>query len=201
MNSERLQKEYNKQYKKFIDGFEIVTLEADDCDQHGIMYWAECKNGIGAREWDIEGIKQNQIKYFKKKIIDEGIVSKSKQIYFIDPFEYFFKDNIKIISDEEYDKSVTNMPQLEKMLEKYINYLSVEYKKIDHGKKWYSNSCKLNRKFDSIRQCILTSPLMMKNTLQYYLKYDDYQKLEKDFKENKDLIKLTDEEIEIWNSA
>lgn len=42
---------------------------------------------------------------------------------------------------------------------------------------------------------------MMKNTLQYYLKYDDYQKLEKDFKENKDLIKLTDEEIDIWNSV
>lgn len=114
MNSERLQKEYNKQYKNFIDGFEIVALEADDCDEHGIMYWAECKNGIAAREWDIEGIKQNHIKYFKKKIIDEGIVSKSKQIYFIDPFEYFFKDKIKIISDEEYDKSVTNMPKLEK---------------------------------------------------------------------------------------
>ena len=46
MNSQRLQKEYDKQYKKFIDGYEIVFLEADDCDEHGIMYWAECKNGI-----------------------------------------------------------------------------------------------------------------------------------------------------------
>ena len=69
MNSQRLQKEYDKQYKKFIDGYEIVFLEADDCDKHGIMYWAECKNGIGGREWDIDKIKLNHIKDFKKKII------------------------------------------------------------------------------------------------------------------------------------
>ena len=201
MNSERLQKEYDKQFQKFIDGYEIIFLEADDCDEQGIMYWAECKNGVGAREWNIEEIKKNDIKNFKKKIIDEGIVSKSKQIYYINPFEYFFKDKIEIISYEEYDESMKNRHKLESILDKYINYLGDEYKKVEHGNKWYSNSCKLSKKINSIRQCILTSPFMMKRTLQYNLKYDDYKKLEKDFKENKNLIKLTDEEIELWNSV
>ena len=164
------------------------------------MYWAECKNGIGGREWDIDKIKLNHIKDFKKKIIEEGIVSKSKQIYFINPFKYYFKNEIEIISDDKYDESISNKPKLEGILDKYIKFLCIEYRKIDHGKKWYTNSCKLEKKINLIKQCILTSPFMMKMTLQYNLNYNDYEKLEKDFKEKKDLIKLTDEEITIWNS-
>lgn len=201
MNSQRLQKEYDKQYQKFIDGYEIVFLEADDCDEQGIMYWAECKNGVGSREWNIKEIKKNDIKNFKKKIIEEGIVSKSKQIYYINPFKYYFKNEIEIISDEEYDESMKNKSKLEVILYKYINYLSDEYKKVDHGKKWYTNSCKLNKNINLIKQSILTNLFMMKRTLQYNLNYKDYEKLEKDFKEKKNLIKLTEEEIVIWNSA
>ena len=57
----------------------------------------------------------------------------------------------------------------------------------------------IRKKINLIKQCILTSPFMMKMTLQYNLNYNDYEKLEKILKK-KDLIKLTDEEITIWNS-
>ena len=41
-----------------------------------------------------------------------------------------------------------NRHKLESILDKYINYLGDEYKKVEHGNKWCSNSCKLSKKFN-----------------------------------------------------
>jgi hypothetical protein len=196
MNNERLQKIYDKQYQKFIDGYEIVLLEADDCDELGVMYWAVCKNGIGSREWDIDYIKEEDIISYKKKIAEEGIIDpKSKQIYFINPSKYFFSNKIEIISYEEYDKMMELKPELEILLDKYITFLNEEYKQENHGNKWFSESLKLSKTIKKIKDSVLTSVDMMKKTLSWNLGYNKYQKIEEDFK-NK--IELTERESELW---
>lgn len=196
MNSSKLQEIYDKRFQFFLDGYEIVELEADDCDAYGIMYWALCKNGVGAREWNINHLKKEGIKEYKKEVVENSIRVMGTT-YYVNPEKYYFGNSIiEIISEEDFLKMWSDKDILQNILDRYMKFLSDENtkkKKFENSLKnnstWYKKSMKVYDIKSGIKKSILTSGPMMLRSLGYNLAYSDYKKLLEDFKTEIDLTK------------
>jgi len=196
MNSSKLQEIYDKRFQFFLDGYEIVELEADDCDEYGTMYWALCRNGVGSREWNIDSIKEEGIKEYKKDVVEKGIRVMGTT-YYVNPEKYYFGNSIiEIISEEDFLKMRSDKDILQNILDRYKEFLSEEYSKQEHGSKWYKNSLKLYEIIRIMGKSILMGGPIMVRSLGYNLAYNDYKKLLEDFRTKLD---LTEEERIILN--
>ena len=112
--AKRIKRKLLKEIKNIFRGFEIVWEEMDGCDSDGPMYWAECRNGISSRSWEIRSRLKNKLTEYLKQVAIEGI-KYNKMQYFLDPKIYFVEFekcgkftkpnfNIRIISKEEHAK-------------------------------------------------------------------------------------------------
>jgi hypothetical protein len=54
-NDTNLMNYLKKRIKRINKDYEIIEREADGCDEDGIKYWVDCKNGFGGRSWDVPG--------------------------------------------------------------------------------------------------------------------------------------------------
>ena len=71
-NDINLMTHLKKSIKRINKDFEIIDCEADGCDEDGITYWVDCKNGYGGRSWDVPGeIRKNKL-YIYENISKHG---------------------------------------------------------------------------------------------------------------------------------
>ena len=69
----RIKRKIFRQFKYIIDGYTVIFEETDGCDEYGVKYWVECKNGYSCRSWDINQAIINSIKKYIKSILNDGI--------------------------------------------------------------------------------------------------------------------------------
>tara|TARA_B110000285_G_scaffold156714_1_gene174845 strand:+ start:438 stop:740 length:303 start_codon:yes stop_codon:yes gene_type:complete len=81
-NDINLMTHLKKSIKRINKDYEIIDCEADGCDEDGITYWVDCKNGYTGRSWDVPG----EICYHKKNIYED--ISKNG-FKFIDTTYYY----------------------------------------------------------------------------------------------------------------
>tara|TARA_B110001469_G_scaffold123902_3_gene136652 strand:+ start:3444 stop:3956 length:513 start_codon:yes stop_codon:yes gene_type:complete len=62
--------------------FEIVERIEDGCDEGGILYWVECKNGWHDRSWNLSSAIKNSIEEFKMYIYRYGFLYDSVLYYY-----------------------------------------------------------------------------------------------------------------------
>tara|TARA_B110001469_G_scaffold106540_1_gene106392 strand:- start:628 stop:918 length:291 start_codon:yes stop_codon:yes gene_type:complete len=85
-------KKYIKKNKQLIKKlYTIVDHEADGCDEFGITYWVECKNGETYRDWEVNSII--------KKEIDKLYNEVSNGFEYNDTTYYFNTQQLKILFD------------------------------------------------------------------------------------------------------
>lgn len=59
-------------------GYIIESQEADGCDEMGIKYWISCRNGWGARSWDLFPEKKKKLEQILASYHDNGITINGK---------------------------------------------------------------------------------------------------------------------------
>jgi hypothetical protein len=72
----------NKRFIEIKDNFEIVERIEDGCDEGGILYWVECKNGWHDRSWNLSSAIKNSIEEFKMYIYIYGFLYDSVLYYY-----------------------------------------------------------------------------------------------------------------------
>ena len=102
--AKRIKHKLLKKIDNIGTGYVITSWEQDGCDEYGHLYWVTCKNGFGARSYNIESHYNKSIKQFKKDIVDNGIVYNDKKYWVDYNFFYYFskKYRIKFISQDRH---------------------------------------------------------------------------------------------------
>ena len=72
----------NERIREINNGFEIIESIADGCDEGGILYWVECKNGWHDRSWNLSSAIKNSIEEFKMYIYRYGFLYDSVLYYY-----------------------------------------------------------------------------------------------------------------------
>ena len=100
--SRELYEYLKRQIQKVIDGYQIVSQEADGCDEYGIKYWVECKNGWTGREWDVREACFYGHQSYLNRIVKDGIMFQGTKHY-IHPDIVFSQNQFMTLTPEEYN--------------------------------------------------------------------------------------------------
>jgi hypothetical protein len=119
--------EIQKSISRLEDGFEIESRELDGCDEYGEKYWVECTNGFSGRSWDIDSAMKDDIRYFFKRIKENGIKVQGKT-YYLDPDVPLQESNLEVVLIEKskFMELSKNMRIMNLMLKKYFEFLEDE---------------------------------------------------------------------------
>ena len=119
--------EIQESIARLEDGFEIEGWELDGCDECGEKYWVECKNGYSGRSWDVDSALNEDIKFFFKRIKENGIKVQG-ETYYLDPEVPLQKTKIEVVLMEKskFMEVSKNMRIVKLMLKKYFDFLGDE---------------------------------------------------------------------------
>ena len=119
---QKIKKKIKKDIDNIISGYKVIWEEADGCDEYGIKYWVECKNGFGGRSWDVDPELRKQKKKYIVNIIENGVVYNG-MTYYIHPLNYStLKGRIKFITKNQYKKMSSQMLKIKSVIQKYIDH-------------------------------------------------------------------------------
>ena len=108
---QRIKRKIVRKIGKIINGYTVVWTEADGCDEYGIKYWVDCKNGFSGRSWDIRPATIKAIRSYFKDILENGIEYNTERYYIKDDiFNQIFDGSFasKLFrNSEDYSFSIT----------------------------------------------------------------------------------------------
>lgn len=165
LENKKVKRIYDMMLSQFKDGYEIVFEEADDCDEHDILYWITCKNGCYGRSYDLNSMIERGRTTFDKRIAEDGLFD-GNTTYYIDPDIYYFNGEIEVISNEVYSRMMLIRGKLQEILDKYNKFLCNEFSMQDHTNKWFTNSVKLEKLLVKNNQSILSSGRLMMSCIK-----------------------------------
>jgi len=155
----KIKRKIKRGLANICDGYTIIEEIADGIDDYGIKYWIECKNGFGARSWDLIPAITNSIRKYIKQIIEGGITYNNEKYYVhenlfyqiytvalrskLNSSDYKFDFNVELLSKEEYQKVKTNIEKIDCIIEK-INqkYDEIYQKSIEEAKEIFAQKQK-----------------------------------------------------------
>lgn len=145
---QRIKRKITRKMSQIINGYIVVWTEADGCDEYGIKYWVECKNGFSGRSWDVRpatikamrgyfkdilenGIEYNRVRYYIKddifnQIFDGSFASK----LYRNSMDYKF--NITLIDDESEIKAVKEQITC---ITSFVDFIKTKIKQFDENNK------------------------------------------------------------------
>jgi hypothetical protein len=168
----KVEKHFLSEIEKIKDGYFVIELEEDGCDELGIKRWATCRNRETMREWNIESAMNYSIMKYKKKVMEEGIMMEGN-IYYINPSSDIYTNNITFISKIEYNSNIETFNKIKSIMEKYIQYIEDKYKSTRSDRFSFSKYSKHLRIINNLNIVILVNF----DTVLYSAKYimDKYQ--------------------------
>lgn len=158
----RIKRKIFRQFEYIIDGYNVVHEEPDGCDEYGVKYWVECKNGYSCRSWDINYAIIKSIRKYIKTILNEG-VKYNGIIYHLDNNLYtqiigndkdsvlrnldFKKSiNITILTGDKLVERIDTINKIESFIEKVMMDIN-EFDRLNKEQAMYElsiNGCKDN---------------------------------------------------------
>ena len=151
----KIKRKIKRGLANICDGYTVIEKIADGADDYGIKYWIECKNGFGARSWDLIPAITNSIRKYIKQIIEDGITYNNEKYYIHENLfyqictvalrsklysnDYKFDFNVELLSKEEYQKVKTNIEKIDCIIEK-INqkYEEIYQKNVEEAKEIFA---------------------------------------------------------------
>ena len=127
--------------RRINNGYIVISSYADGCDEYGVKYWVDCRNGWSGRSWDVTESCYYSIVSYLNDISIHGIHFGGVDYYIHPDIVFSGKYKYNTISSEEYNNFRCVREKLEviknNIIKGYGNYIK-DKSYYSHIGPWYN---------------------------------------------------------------